>query len=159
MNRDELMHTAVYHGDEFSDELYHWKYIKRYEGRDGKYRYVYANKETHKSISDDLIKAQRYADTSDEYHKKADKIYNAYVRANKYNIGTEKMRKNTLNDSVNQESISIKNKIESENYINSATKKILDNSITNINKEVINVGKSFVNDILKNSKRLKELLF
>ena len=41
LNRDELMHTAIYHGNEFSDELYHWKYIDKYKNKLGKWIYVY----------------------------------------------------------------------------------------------------------------------
>ena len=44
LNRDELMHTAVYHGSEFSDELYHWKYIDKYKNKFGKWIYVYKKK-------------------------------------------------------------------------------------------------------------------
>lgn len=44
LNRDELMHTAIYHGDEFSDELYHWKYIDKYKNKLGKWVYVYKKK-------------------------------------------------------------------------------------------------------------------
>lgn len=44
LNRDELMHTAVYHGNEFSDELYHWKYIDKYKNKLGKWVYVYKKK-------------------------------------------------------------------------------------------------------------------
>ena len=156
---DELVHSAVYCGKEVSNGLYHWKYIKRYKGRDGKWRYVYANKKTHKSINDDLRKEQQYAESSDEFHKKADRLYNAYDRANKYNVGTEKTRKNTLNESVGYESMSIRDKIKSEEYRHSASKKILDNSIDNVNKELIDVGRSFVNDMTKNMKKLKKILF
>lgn len=33
------------------DELYHWKYIKRYKAPDGSWRYVYGDEETHRSIT------------------------------------------------------------------------------------------------------------
>lgn len=159
MTQNELYHSDTYLGTDYSDGLKHWKYIKRYRGRDGKYRYVYANKETHKSINDDLRKEQQLISISDKYHKKADRLYNAYERANKYNVGTENSRKNLLNESVNYESTSTRAKIESDKYRNSATKKMLDNSVSNINKELINSGKSFINDLLKNVNKVKKILF
>ena len=65
MNRDELMHTAVYHGNEFSDELYHWKYIDKYKNKLGKWIYVYKKKAEEKiknvtgiGMKNDIYKAQ-----------------------------------------------------------------------------------------------------
>ena len=65
MNRDELMHTAIYHGDEFSDELYHWKYIDKYKNKLGKWIYVYKKKAEEKiknvtgiGMKNDIYKAQ-----------------------------------------------------------------------------------------------------
>lgn len=40
-----------YNNSVYPDELYHWKYIKRYKGSNGKWRYVYADKNTHNDIN------------------------------------------------------------------------------------------------------------
>lgn len=44
MDKNYLKHSAVYYGKEFSDELYHWKYIDKYKNKFGKWVYVYKKK-------------------------------------------------------------------------------------------------------------------
>ena len=155
----ELYHSDVYLGADYSDGLKHWKYIKRYRGRNGKWCYVYANKETHKSINDDLIKEQRFLDLAKEMHEKSDRTYNAYDRAKKYDIGTKKGRDDALRTSTDYKTNAFNYEYESEQYGRSAYEKIKNNSISSINKEVLDVGRSFVNDTLKNMKKLKKILF
>lgn len=41
------------------DELYHFKYIKRYKGSSGKWQYVYADKNTHNRINNGFIFGER----------------------------------------------------------------------------------------------------
>ena len=155
----ELYHSDVYLGADYSNGLKHWKYIKRYRGRNGKWRYVYANKETHKSINDDLRKEQHFLDLAEEMHEKSDDIYNAYYRAKKYDIGTKKSRDDALRTSTDYKTNAFSYEHESEQYGRSAYKKIKNNSISSINKEILDVGRSFVNDTLKNMKKLKKILF
>lgn len=44
---EELFHSDTFLGDEFSDEMYHWKYIKR-ERKNGKWVYYYDTTELDK---------------------------------------------------------------------------------------------------------------
>lgn len=41
INFNELYHSDVYLGKSFSNELYHWKYISRKKGKNGKWIYIY----------------------------------------------------------------------------------------------------------------------
>lgn len=45
----ELYHSDEYLGKDYSDGLKHWKYIRRYY-RNGKWRYVYADRSTHNKL-------------------------------------------------------------------------------------------------------------
>ena len=42
--KDSLYHSDTYLGADFSDGIKHWKYIRKYKGKNGKWRYVYFNK-------------------------------------------------------------------------------------------------------------------
>lgn len=55
------------------DELYHFKYIKRIKGPDGKYRYYYGDKATHKAIQTQFRDASKLYRESDKLNKKASK--------------------------------------------------------------------------------------
>lgn len=57
-----------YYGNQFSGgALYHFKYIKRVKGPDGKYRYYYADQATHRHISGSMAKARNYKSQHDQY--------------------------------------------------------------------------------------------
>ena len=59
----EIFHSDTFLGDEFSDELYHWKYIKRVKGKNGKWIYYYdrsANKLT--ALEKDVREAEKALD-------------------------------------------------------------------------------------------------
>lgn len=47
-NKNSLMHSDTYLGQDYTNGLYHWKYIKR-EKVNGKWRYYYKNEELEKS--------------------------------------------------------------------------------------------------------------
>lgn len=40
----KFYHSNIYLGADFSDDIKHWKYIRKYRGKNGKWRYVYSNK-------------------------------------------------------------------------------------------------------------------
>ena len=50
-NDNTILHSDIYMGADFSEGFKHWKYIKRYKGKNGKWQYVYADKKTHKQIA------------------------------------------------------------------------------------------------------------
>ena len=43
-NDNTILHSDIYMGTDFSEGFKHWKYIKRYKGKNGKWQYVYADK-------------------------------------------------------------------------------------------------------------------
>jgi len=49
-SNETLKHSETYMGVEFTEDLSHWKYIKKYKNSKGKTVYVYANKDTHDKI-------------------------------------------------------------------------------------------------------------
>ena len=42
--KNSLYHSDTYLGADYSDGIKHWKYIRKYKGKNGKWRYVYFNK-------------------------------------------------------------------------------------------------------------------
>ena len=66
---DEPIETFVAHSMTWGeDELYHYKYVKRYQV-DGKWRYVYADKDTHKSIIESKNNIKTYYDRAQDAKK------------------------------------------------------------------------------------------
>ena len=53
----ELYHSEIYLGQEFSDELYHWKYLSR-KRKNGRWVYTYKNQDYAKA-KNNLDKAER----------------------------------------------------------------------------------------------------
>jgi hypothetical protein len=82
---DELRHSEVYKGVEFTEDLTHWKYIKKYKNSKGKTVYVYANKETHSNIQDTRAKAKStYADALYENRKQKRYDDSSYTTGKSY---------------------------------------------------------------------------
>lgn len=52
IDESELFHSDTFLGDEFSDEMYHWKYIKRVK-KNGKWRYYYNKGQLKKDLGVD----------------------------------------------------------------------------------------------------------
>lgn len=61
--QSDLVHSDSFLGMEFSDELYHWKYIKR-EKKNGKWRYYY---DKNSASSDIKTKRDKYDSVSKKY--------------------------------------------------------------------------------------------
>lgn len=55
-------------------DLTHWKYIKRYKGSDGKWKYVYADKKLHKEIDDKESESDLKYQLAKEYEKKKEEM-------------------------------------------------------------------------------------
>lgn len=68
---DDLFHSDTFLGEEFSDELYHWKYIKRIKRPNGTWRYIYDKK------SNELTQLRKEADRT---QGALDAHYNMYNR-------------------------------------------------------------------------------
>ena len=69
-NDNTILHSDIHMGTDFSEGFKHWKYIKRYKGKNGKngkWQYVYADKKTHKQISANQ-KAAKDADTRSKFY-------------------------------------------------------------------------------------------
>lgn len=84
MEEEELYHSDTYLGDDYSDGIKHWKYIKREKMSNGKYRYWY------KESSDNITKLNK---TSGD----ADSKYGTYEHYNDYNKESLKIKVNKSN--------------------------------------------------------------
>lgn len=127
-----------------SASLQHWKYIKRYRSG-GKWRYVYADKKTHKSIDSKLKTAITNEDRSHQYNKTLNRVT--------FNITDvkEDKEKNTRQNKEIRRLINDSNKYKSiadENY-KMRDEEISRNSVSTLAKEKINKGKNFISKLLK----------
>ena len=118
------------------DELQHWKYIKRYKKPNGEWGYVYADKETHKTINSKLKEADSYNDSAkffEERRKETNVVDKAGVRAWKMRNEAQQYNRQKAIDAEND-----------------ALWLISQNSISTISKKTINRGKRFVEKLFDN---------
>lgn len=54
------------------NDLLHWKYIKKYRLPNGKWRYVYANKDTHRDITKRVRESEK---EQDNWNKKSSHVF------------------------------------------------------------------------------------
>lgn len=78
-----ILHSDIYMGTDFSEGFKHWKYIKRYKGKNGKWQYVYADKKTHKQI-EGLQKQSDGAWKSKEAWRRQYKMYKTAADSDVY---------------------------------------------------------------------------
>lgn len=65
-----LKHSETYMGVEFTEDLMHWKYIKKYKNSKGKTVYVYANENKHTNINETARKSDIKADSARYYRER-----------------------------------------------------------------------------------------
>lgn len=117
------------------DELMHWKYIKRYKGSNGKWRYVYADKETHKTINDnfkDASKEKHAAELDRKIRRNVDVV----------RPGGAQFWKELNESSKRHEQKAIR-------YENDAYWTISKNSISSVSKNTIQKAKSWLSNLFK----------
>ena len=68
---NELYHSDTYLGADYSDGIKHWKYIRKYKGKNGKWRYVYFNKA--KKFIDTRVTGNAYKEEAEIEKKKKKK--------------------------------------------------------------------------------------
>ena len=106
MNKHELYHTDIYLGQDFSDGIKHWKYVKRVKVN-GKWRYYYddaeytnaknAVKSANKQYVDDYAKKYHAKAQMEETKTDLDAAKKAYIKDNTsanakaYRVQSEKM--------------------------------------------------------------------
>ena len=145
-NDNIILHSDIYMGTDFSEGFEHWKYIKRYKGKNGKWQYVYADKKTHKQIAANKKAANLHAESVKKYTKSEDfwkRVLGGYKRDGIY-LDTKGFKNTTKNISIDK--MNKMNNLKSmEKYNKAANKLINDNSIhTKISK-----GRSKIKKILK----------
>ena len=161
-NKDSLYHSDTYLGADYSDGIKHWKYIRKYKGKNGKWRYVYFNKA--KKFIDTRVtgnaykeeaeiakaQAQAYQNTVDYQTKRLADNYIAYKsigdKQSIYELNREgkdiKKSQKKYMDAVAEEN-------EKYNKLMETYKK---KSLSGIVQTTINDGKDFVRRLFKKKK-------
>ena len=106
-NKDELYHSEIYLGKDYSDGVKHFKYIKR-EMKNGRWVYYYSNDlEKQRDILKDNIKGVGKKDeiinASDGYARNFLFPKNLAVEANKENMAKLKSKNDSIAYQKNQE--------------------------------------------------------
>ena len=136
-NSTELFHSDVYLGQEFSDGLKHFKYLKR-ERKNGKWVYYYSNEEYNAAKKKQAQAEQAHKIAAD----KARQTQNQYDEATN-NIAKAKLRYN-INEALNKNNKGLINKIK----YNKTEKKLL--------KEIVDAKSKSHNTGVKNVKAQSE---
>ena len=69
-----LYHSDTYLGADYSDGIKHWKYIRKYKGKNGKWRYVYFNKA--KKFIDTRVTGNAYKEEAEKAKAQAQAYQN-----------------------------------------------------------------------------------
>lgn len=144
--------------DDNSDELQHWKYIKRYKNSKGKWVYVYADKYSHTGISDLEAKKRKlgkqFKDNYEEYK------YNASVMNLKGANEGSKRRAKYYNDILSENmaetrrTINMKDKMLSEYSVSNKAKK----TKKKIESWISKTGTSIKDAASRTSKKAKRII-
>lgn len=73
-DKEELFHSDTFLGDEFSDEMYHWKYIKK-KKVNGKWRYYYDNSELDKFARGDSVVNSKDNTIDTKIYRQSDRLF------------------------------------------------------------------------------------
>ena len=144
-NDNTILHSDIYMGTDFSEGFEHWKYIKRYKGKNGKWQYVYADKKTHKQIAANK-KAAKDASLRSKY-------YNNLSTQHRISRDTKRMMGRRYDEDPNIEFG--KRKSESEKrasrLYDDTAKKLIDKN------DIVKKGKKFLQKIGKKQKIKKSI--
>ena len=72
--KGSLYHSDTYLGADYSDGIKHWKYIRKYKGKNGKWRYVYFNKA--KKFIDTRVTGNAYKEEAEKAKAQAQAYQN-----------------------------------------------------------------------------------
>nr|DAH43916.1 MAG TPA: hypothetical protein [Caudoviricetes sp.] len=100
-NDNTILHSDIYMGTDFSEGFKHWKYIKRYKGKNGKWQYVYADKNTHKAIK--ILQKQSSGDIlSKDAWKRQYNMYNTAANSDVYKYTGNPVSSTSLAKAMNR---------------------------------------------------------
>ena len=80
--KNSLYHSDTYLGADYSDGIKHWKYIRKYKGKNGKWRYVYFNKA--KKFIDTRVTGNAYKEEAEKAQEKTQKHKNIKHKKQEY---------------------------------------------------------------------------
>lgn len=152
---DELFHSDEFLGEEFDDELTHWKYIDRYKSKAGKWIYVYENKA--KQLWDRNITGKEYLDKAATYSRKRRVAEQSYQQAK--NTGNTLQKLKERNDGkgnidfqiksnekwMKKQDEEIREAVDGEMYYK---KQYRTKSLAGISSSVVSKGKNFLSKLL-----------
>lgn len=146
-NSEELFHSETYLGADYSDGLQHFKYIRRYRNRKGKWTYVYANKGTHNQIVSDLRVAEMHRSDEKSEKTKSDNSYKRYEFYKKH--GDIDLAEKALDSAKWEDSIARLHSGMADDHEVSAYASIQKNSVSELSEKAINNGKEAIRRVFK----------
>lgn len=155
-SNEPLKHSETYMGVEFTEDLTHWKYIKKYKNSKGKTVYVYANKETHDKIKDFDNKLGKLTEKtlSEAYQTRYDE------NGNYRPIGTSEKeehyrRKQKYKTELNKKKAQFDKGLAKRDVRNIIKYTInnANNKIKNLKRDAVIKGVKFISSILKEVRR------
>ena len=145
MNNKELYHSDIYLGEEYSDGIKHYKYLKKVKTSSGKWRYIYDETELKnaKNKMKELERARKKLEDKKGYVSYIDK-YGDYVKRN-VNEGTTITTSGSYNNTQSKKDIEKEKILEKEEKV---TKNYYTQKFKDIPKRVISKGLSYIHDLL-----------
>lgn len=145
MNNKELYHSDIYLGEEYSDGIKHYKYLKKVKTSSGKWRYIYDETELKnaKNKMKELEKARKKLEDRKGYVSYIDKNGD-YVSRN-VNKGTTITTYGFYDTKQSKKDIETEKLLEKEEKV---TKNYYTQKFKDIPKRVISKGLSYIHDLL-----------
>ena len=145
MNNKELYHSDIYLGEEYSDGIKHYKYLKKVKTSSGKWRYIYDETELKnaKNKMKELEKARKKLENNKGYVSYINKDGD-YVSRN-VNEGTTITTSGSYNNKQSKKDIETEKLLEKEEKV---TKNYYTQKFKDIPKRVISKGLSYIHDLL-----------
>lgn len=146
--KNNLCHSDIYLGEEFSNGLYHYKYLKKVKSPSGKWRYIYDESELKKAEKEiqDLKTARKNMPDKDGYISYINKDGD-YVSKNPKTGSSIKVydnRKQTKQDKFKENidsNIKKKEKAHARQKIKDIPKRVISKGISFVNKTIMKLEK------------------
>ena len=140
MSQNELYHSDIYLGEDYSDGIKHYKYLKKVKSASGKWRYIYDESDL-KNVENNINTINKAITNKDGYIKYTNAKGDYVSKKGNTTITVYGNGKQTNKDKFKERAIT---------EIDKMTKKHKTQKIKDIPKRIISRGIGFVNKILLN---------
>ena len=163
----ELYHSNTYLGSDYSDGIKHWKYVKKYKGRNGKWVYVYDK--VKKGIQTNKKVEREEEGWVGPYGVSAATLNDEYAKANngktggtyKFDADSNNPLKRTKGPEVGKVTYNVKNGKQLFDSYDETTKKTVKNGVAYVERNA-NVTYGYIhratNYIESGKKRIEKFL-